>query len=40
MGNPRKYPTINYLVMSLGAMALSGRDATEEGIDKLALLYY
>ncbi|KAJ3514477.1 hypothetical protein NLJ89_g2358 [Agrocybe chaxingu] len=36
-----RYPKINYLVMSPGIMTLSGRDETEEGIDKkLAVHYY
>ena len=36
-----RYPKINYLVMSPGIMTMSGRDETEEGIDKkLAVHYY
>ncbi|EAU89838.1 hypothetical protein CC1G_06990 [Coprinopsis cinerea okayama7 len=36
-----KYPKINYLVQSPGFMTTSGRDETEEGIDKkLAVHYY
>ncbi|TFK38846.1 hypothetical protein BDQ12DRAFT_604984 [Crucibulum laeve] len=36
-----RVPKVNYLVMSPGIMTMSGRDETEEGIDKkLAVHYY